>query len=500
MSMAIMLGLAAVVAAGSRPDPKAMSAAYWEKWNGEEQARIDADIEKNRKADFVFRDSHLPPGVEVQVEQLTHDFIFGAHIFNYNQLGNAEQDARYQALYGTIFNSATIAFYWQPFEPVEGHPRFQSTPSDTPEFWRTCKEPKAQPHWRRPPTDEVVDFCQRKGIRAHGHVLAWGNYCWHMPSWLTAKATNEMPFLANAKLDSYNGNCLQFDKCAGYEAWPLEDIPRKAPEFVKALNGALVSRVSSIALRYGKRIQSWDVVNESAIDYAQERLVPGAAFCKSLYGPMPGDYAFRTFKLAECFFPDEVLLNINDYVGDSRYLTQVTNLLARGCKVQVMGSQMHLFLPQQVRDIANGSDLQSPASVRAKMELLGQAGLPIHISEITITAPNNDALGQAQQAIVARNLYRLWFSLKPIMGITWWNVVDGCGAPGEPAVSGLFSRQMEPKPAFHELERLILKEWRTNLRVMSDKDGKVCFRGFRGRYRLSWLSGEGRRWVEVQVR
>ena len=62
-----------------------------------------------------------------------------------------------------------------------------------------------------------------------------------------------------------------------------------------------------------------------------------------------------------------------------------------------------------------------------------------------------------------RNLYRLWFSIKPMMGITWWNVVDDCGAPGEPSVSGLFTRNMEPKPSFYALDKLINHEWKTRL-------------------------------------
>ena len=107
-----------------------------------------------------------------------------------------------------------------------------------------------------------------------------------------------------------------------------------------------------------------------------------------------------------------------------------------------MGAQMHLFDPQSCLDIAAGTtDAQSPQAVYETFARLGKAGLPIHLSEITITAPNNDERGQAIQAVIARNLYRLWFSLKPMMGITWWNVVDDCGAPGEPSVSGLFSLQ-----------------------------------------------------------
>ena len=157
-----------------------------------------------------------------------------------------------------------------------------------------------------------------------------------------------------------------------------------------------------------------------------------------------------------------------------------------------MGAQMHLFNPQICLDIADGIiNAQSPNMVYETFDLLGKAGLPIHLSEITITAPNNDERGQAIQAVITRNLYRLWFSLKPMMGITWWNVVDDCGAPGEPSVSGLFSRDMEPKPVYFVLDDLINHEWKTRTVVRADANGAVEFRGFRGTYRLSWRGNDG---------
>ena len=45
-----------------------MSDAYWAIWNDAEQARIDADIEKNRKADGSF-EVDAPDGTDVRVEQ-----------------------------------------------------------------------------------------------------------------------------------------------------------------------------------------------------------------------------------------------------------------------------------------------------------------------------------------------------------------------------------------------------------------------------------------------
>ena len=101
-----------------------MDDRYWEIWNADEQARIDADIEANRKADGAFF-LGVPDGTRVEVEQTGHDFRFGAHIFNFNQLGNKEYNDAYKASYGEggLFNQATVAFYWKEYEPVPGRLR-----------------------------------------------------------------------------------------------------------------------------------------------------------------------------------------------------------------------------------------------------------------------------------------------------------------------------------------------------------------------------------------
>src|SRR3546814_129797 len=125
------------------------------------------------------------------------------------------------------------------------------------------------------------------------------------------------------------------------------------------------------------------------------------------------------------------------------------------------------------------------------MATLSEAGLPIHLSEITITAPGDDEQGRQIQAVITRNLYRLWFSVEKMMGITWWNIVDDCGAPGEPATSGLFTRNMEPKPSYGALDQLINHEWRTNLQLQADGNSEIQFRGFKGKYRITWKDQEG---------
>ena len=153
---------------------------------------------------------------------------------------------------------------------------------------------------------------------------------------------------------------------------------------------------------------------------------------------------------------------------------------------------MHLFKPQQCLDIADGKHIETPDIVWKRMETIGKAGFPIHLSEITITSPGSDERGYEIQAVIARNLYRLWFSIKPMMGITWWNIVDDCGAPGEPTISGIFTRNMEPKPSYFALDKLINNEWKTRCTVKAGADGAIKFRGFKGRYRVTWNDSSGK--------
>lgn len=488
--------LLAITCSAQAPDSKdVMSDAYWALWNDDVQRKIDADIERNRKADAVVVVPGAASGTAIQVEQIGHHFIFGAHIFNFNQLGTAERNRRYKDLFGTLFNSATIAFYWKKHEMQPNRPRYAEEYWDTEAFWNTVDNPKAQPHWRRPASDAVVAFAEDKGVRLHGHTMVWGNRRWQHPEWLMEEfaPADEKKVLAGWMTATANEKqgVIGDKYTKAYQDLAPADIERAIPHYTAAMNQLFDKRVKELSARYGDRIDSWDIVNESATDFSLGRMVPGDAITKSHYGLMPGDYTFRAFRLAQTLLPENALLNINDYKNDQSYADQVADLVQRGCQIDIVGSQMHLFNPQQCLDIAAGKPIESPEQVWTKMAALSQPGLPIHLSEITITAPDDNERGRQIQAVVTRNLYRLWFSVEQMMGITWWNVVDDCGAPGEPTTSGLFTRNMEPKPAYHVLDQLINDEWKTNVQLQANGNAEVQFRGFKGKYRITWKDSDG---------
>ncbi|MDR0871719.1 MAG: endo-1,4-beta-xylanase, partial [Planctomycetaceae bacterium] len=425
---------------------------YWELWNDDVQKKLDGRIEKYRKADAKVELSNVKPGSEIKIKQISHEFLFGANMFNFGQLGSKELDDKYKAVYHTLFNTAAIPFYWKVFEPEPGKPHYKTDERDNPEFWANTNDAHKEHFWRRPATDQMVEYCEQHGIYRHGHPIIWGNDRWQHPEWLP-----------------------------------------KTEENVPKMDAAFEKRIRELAEHYKGRINRWDIVNESATD----KLNPHHSKYdekdpKGGYGILPRDYTFKAFKIANEVFPPDVVRCINDYDMGFGYINQINDLRNRRTRIDMVGLQMHLFNPKQCADIAQGANIQTPQYLYDLMNRFTALNIPLHLSEITITAPNDDTEGREIQANIARNLYRAWFSWPTMAAITWWNIVDGCGAPGEPTTSGLFTRQMEPKPAYFALDRLINYEWKTNIVQKADAETvTIPFRGFKGKYKISWTDKDG---------
>lgn len=481
---------------GSEDSENIMSAGYWEIWNDAEQERIDKDIDLYRKADGVFKIGKVKKGTLVKVEQVKSEFVFGASAFNWNQLGTKEANARYRELFGTLFNRATIPFYWKDFERKPGSERYKETMLDTEEWWNRQSNPWMQPHWRRPATDPIVDWCVEHDVAVHGHPLVWGNRKWQFPLWMQYDG---IPENERAALDTLEMIVFSSDAyhCPSYDQMSAQELAEIVPTYLARQEELTKKRIADIMGYYAGKVDSWDVVNESSKDFGAGVQDPSLAACKSRYGIMHSDYTYKSFKVAEVCNTWGSLLNINDYVVDDRYVNQVSDLLKRGAKIDVVGSQMHLFEPQLCLDIADGKHLDSslklvePATIRDHFAKLGSFGIPTCLSEITITSAGEGYRGEMIQAIITRNLYRMWFSLPSMMGITWWNIVDNCGAPGEPNISGLFRRDMTPKIAYFALDQLLNHEWKTSLELHPDRRGNIAWRGFKGTYRITWTRPDG---------
>ena len=486
-----------------------MSDEYWAIWNDAEQARIDADIEANRKADASV-EIDAPDGTEVRYEQLAHDFRFGASTFIFGQLGSPELNRRYEAAFGEggVFNQGTVPFYWREYEPEPGVIRAYDGEAATEEYWNALPREKAvkERFWRRPPPGKVIDFLKGKGLRVHGHILVTGGL---RPEWLYDKCCpeEEKAYLENLGLprrETYkaNGKEWEFAEFRGfcekklYPKMSEREIADALPGWTGAMRRLWTKRVLDIGAMFGGKADSWDVVNESSKDfikYGKSRT--GLPVWKSFKGIMPGDFPLTALLDAKRAFPATTELAINDNNINGDFLKQVRDLTAEGARIDLVGCQMHILKELYMQSLAAGRKhinwVGTPKTIRERLDMMAKTGRRIHISEITIPQAGRGEKGLAVQANAVRNLYRIWFSHKAVAGITWWNLVDGCSFPGEPQISGLFTRDMRPKPAYKALDSLVNGEWKTKGAV-SAKGGKVAFRGFRGRYRLSWKGADGK--------
>jgi endo-1,4-beta-xylanase len=419
--------------------------SYLKKWDDPAvQKRIDDGIEKNRKSDveltIVDVEGKPVSGAEVKVAQESQEFLFGANIFVLGQLKEREQ--AYREAFLRLFNAATAAFYWGAIEPEQGKLRYAEGGEDI---------------WRRPPPDRVVAFAKEHGLTLRGHPLLWFN-------------------------PRYNPKWMPWDPAA------LKDLYRQ--------------RFQQIAERYAGDILIWDTVNESQANMSTR----GGAFPLSV--PEEGNfqsYVPWAFSEADKVFRKDNELHINELSqahwltvnGENPYYQLCRQLIADGTRIDGIGFQFHFFDRERLDAFLN-EDRSDPDRLLNLYEQFAGLGRPLHITEITIGSQGEE--GEALQERVVRDMYRLWFSVPKMAGITWWNLGDGMADGKEGlGLGGLTDEKIKPKPAYRALDQLINHDWKTNLQTRSDEDGKVKFRGFHGGYKVTVTAGGTTKEFEVKA-
>ena len=313
-------------------------------------------------------------------------------------------------------------------------------------YWASYEAVPGHPNYEY--TDRILDWTSQQGITCKGHPLVW-------------------------------------DHAASTPRW-LPDDPDLIARLVEV-------RVRDIVSRFRGRIDFWDVVNEPTHLPDGVNQTRMAAWGASL-GPVP--YVAGPLKIARAANPAATLL-VNDYRTDPAYFGILARLREEhGFLFDAVGIQSHMH--QGVWPLQK---LQAICRQYAKL------GLPIHFTETTILSgarakdggswgPTSHA-GEADQAAQVASFYTILFAHPAVQAITWWDCSDYQAWQG--ASAGLLRDDMSPKPAYERLLQLVKQQWWTQVASATDTQGRVPWRGFYGRYRLSAEASGARATAEVRL-
>ncbi len=305
-----------------------------------------------------------------------------------------------------------------------------------PFYWWGYETEEGKPDYAA--TDRIIDWCRPRGIRIKGHPLMW-NYV--DPKWLPD--------------DPVRVRRLQLD------------------------------RIAACVERFRGRIDIWDVVNE-VTEFTRPQCLQNAPRLTATtreIGTM--EVVRQAFESARRANPHATLL-INDYITDRRYADEVIAKLVDG-----EGKALYDAIGIQCHQHGGAWTAQHTWEI---CERFAKFGVPLHFTEATIlsgelgwnlcaTRPGFDwpstLEGEKRQAREVVRFYTVLFSHPAVEAITWWDFVDGCW---QNAPAGFLRRDFSPKPAYHELLKLVKGKWWTRTGGRTDAQGRVRLRGFLGDY------------------
>lgn len=255
----------------------------------------------------------------------------------------------------------------------------------------------------------LLDYCQKNGIKVHGHVLVWHSQ--------TPEAFFREGYSSSGAFVSREVMLAR-----------LDNYVRLIMEYMEA--------------NYPGVIVSWDVVNEAIND-------SNGALRESNWTKVVGDdFVNRAFEIARKYAPEGTKLYYNDYntpeqmklIGISKLLD---SLIADG-NIDGYGFQAHY-----------GATTPLPSRIRAAMKEISAKGLRLRVSELDVAIDNNSEVQLRTQAYRYVALFQIFMEYaEHIDAVQVWGVTDDLSwkASNYPL---LFDAKARPKFAFHSLVELV---------------------------------------------
>ena len=317
-------------------------------------------------------------------------------------------------------------------------------------FENDLKWPGWEQTWEAPnaQTLRAIDYLHERGIDIRGHALVWPGWQ-NLPNDLRANA-GDLDYLQR-RVDNHLVDFLQ-------------------------------------TMNLDEKVTEWDVLNEVTTNTDLAATLAGTE------GYTTGREVYaEIFERARELAPDASLY-LNDYVtltlkgspGAGQYAelkSYVDELLAADAPVDGIGFQAHIGAsPNSIYDVLSTiDDFTEGTDLRAKIT---EFDLPPSVSEELAAA-------------YLRDFFTATFSHPRIDGIIMWNFWD-VDTWANPAAN-LFDEDWNRTPAGDAYVDLIFGDWWTDEDLVTDANGQVTFRGFKGEYDLTIGEGAGAQVQRVKL-
>jgi endo-1,4-beta-xylanase len=239
--------------------------------------------------------------------------------------------------------------------------------------------------------DALLAFAESSGLLARGHCLLWHHPRW-LPRWL----------------DAYDFG----------------------PEPARAAESLLVDHITRTTTHFGRRLMSWDVVNE-AVDNLTG-VMRETALSRAIGSP---DKVLEiAFRAARASLPDTELV-YNDYMGwestNAPHRDGVLRLLERfrknGVPVNALGLQAHIGCGNQDSNASRAFDARDEKAWRKFLEDVTAMGYSLLITEFDVhdaTLPADFAARDQAVAALGRAFLDVTLSFTQVNAMLAWGLAD----------------------------------------------------------------------------
>ncbi|MBC9866846.1 MAG: hypothetical protein F7O42_03025 [Opitutae bacterium] len=226
-------------------------------------------------------------------------------------------------------------------------------------------------------------------------------------------------------------------------------------------------------------VECWDVMNEPLANHMINDLLPENTFVHwfKLADEIRREHTDRSN--VQFFINDyQILSAISPWAlsRPERYRDVIDEMLAEGAPIEGIGFQAR---------IKNG-DL-SPETVYQRMQDFDHYSLPYHITEFEIRDTDSHSYSDDEKRRITNEMMTIYFSYPKVEGLWHWTFNDNARGSNPWA---LFEYNGDPYPCGDEWMRTMDEVFDTDVAMVTDENGNVRVRGFKGDYEITVTSGQ----------